>query len=611
MRLSAHGRKNANTSRNGKAPDPACNWNLEDLYPDKRVWEEAKKRLKERLSTLETCRGRLRDAETVKSCLDSLYEMTQTAHRLMSYASMKSDENTRDAESRAMKQEMDEIMTALAAASSFIEPELLSLDLQKIRAMMRRKDFSPYRMMFRDLLRLKPHTLSVQEEKILAEAGRLSPVFHDAFSVLSYADMDYPLIRLHDGERVRLDQAAYARLRSRAHRGDRERVFQTFWRRFGRYQRTFGVQLNGHIQKNIFFSRVRNYPSTLHHALDKDHIPVRVFQRLIEQVHEALPLFHRYLRIRQRMLKVEKLTYFDLYAPVVPNLELKYTYEQACALILDALEPLGEEYTRVIKTALNGRWIDLYPKEGKRSGAYCNGSAYDVHPYILMNFNGKYQDVSTLIHELGHAMHSFLSNREQPYPLSDYSIFVAEVASTLNESLLVRALMKKADRKTRLTLLMEILDTMKGTLFRQTKFAEFEYLLYTTAEKGEALTGERITRLYAGMLRKYYGDEAVCLIPEYMNAEWSFVPHFYYNYYVYQYATSLTATLSLVDSVAEGDRQAVRHYITFLSSGGSGYPVELLRRAGVDMNSPEPFQRTMRLMTRTMDEIEDLLGKRK
>ncbi|MCJ7777320.1 MAG: oligoendopeptidase F family protein, partial [Sedimentisphaerales bacterium] len=313
------------------------------------------------------------------------------------------------------------------------------------------------------------------------------------------------------------------------------------------------------------------------------------------------------------MLGVDTLKYSDVYAPVVKGVDLKYTFEEAKELILDAAKPLGEDYDRVVKEAFDNRWIDVYPTPGKRMGAYSNGSAYDVHPYILLNFNGQYDDVSTIAHELGHTMHSYYSNKNQPYPTADYSTFVAEVASTFNEALLIQKMLKEInDKDTRLSLLMNYLDGIKNTVFRQTQFAEFELRIHEKAERGEPLTGDILSQLYGDILKKYYGhDKGICHIDDLYTVEWAYVPHFYYNFYVYQYATSFTASTALSEKVLNKEQGAVEKYIKFLSAGGSDYPINILKEAGVDMTRPEPFQKTIAVMNRTMDEIETILEKGK
>jgi oligoendopeptidase F len=333
---------------------------------------------------------------------------------------------------------------------------------------------------------------------------------------------------------------------------------------------------------------------------------------LIENVNKNLPAFHRYLEIKKRMMGVDTLKYLDLYAPVVADVDLKYTYDEASEIVMESLKPLGKDYVSVVERAINERWIDVYPNTGKRSGAYSNGAFYDGHPFILLNYNDLYNDVSTMTHELGHTMQSYLSNEKQPYPLADYAIFVAEVASTFNEVLLFNHVIEKVeDDDVKLSILMNWLDGFKGTLFRQTQFAEFELKIHEAAEKGQPLTGDTFSQIYREIVRAYYGhDKGICHVDEYIDMEWAFIPHFYYNYYVYQYSTSFTASISLAEKVMSGDEEALEKYIYFLSAGGSDYPIELLKSAGVDMTSTEPFEKTIEAMNKVMDEIEKILDKK-
>jgi oligoendopeptidase F len=365
------------------------------------------------------------------------------------------------------------------------------------------------------------------------------------------------------------------------------------------------------VQADVFYAKARNYKTSLEASLDSANIPSPVYMRLIDGVNRHLPTFHRYLALRKRMMNLPELHYYDLYAPLVASVDLSYTVEDGQKHVLEALAPLGDEYLTGAKRAFSERWIDMYPNPGKRSGAYSNGGAYDVHPYMLMNYNGKYNDVSTLAHELGHTMHSYFSNKTQPFALAQYPIFVAEVASTFNEALLIDHMLKtKLDDKTKLSLLGNYLEGIKGTVFRQTQFAEFELRTHEMVEKDQPLTGDALSKLYADITKKYYGqDKGVCIVDDYVAHEWAFIPHFYRNFYVFQYATSFTASAALSEKVLTGDQAALKRYLTFLGSGGSKYPIDLLKEAGVDMTTDEPLDLTMKKMNRVMDEMETLLKK--
>jgi oligoendopeptidase F len=531
---------------------------------------------------------------------------------LYSYASMKSDEDTRNSEYLGMKQEMQQLGTDYSSKSAFIMPEIAKMDKEQVDAFIEEQPgLKVYKMPLYDVLRMKAHTLSEKEEKILAEAGLLADGPSTIYGIFSNAELPYPEIELSDGTMATLTKAGYSRYRASTNRTDRQAVFEAFWGAFDKFKGTFGTQLYANVKKNMFYARTRNYESTLHLALDRNNIPTQVYLALIENVTNNLDSFHRYLNLKKRMLDVETLKYSDIYAPVVEGIDLKYTFDEAKELVLDAMRPLGADYCRVVAEAFDKRWIDVYATPGKRSGAYSNGSAYDVHPYILLNYNDQYEDVSTLAHELGHTMHSYYSNKNQPYATADYSIFVAEVASTFNEALLIDKMLKEIkDDDTRLSLLMNHLDGIKGTVFRQTQFAEFELRIHQKAERGEPLTGDVLTELYGEILKKYYGhDSGVCHIDDLYAVEWAYIPHFYYDFYVYQYSTSFTASTALSEKVLAKEKDAVAKYIKFLSAGGSDYPIDLLKTAGVDMTTAEPFNKTMVAMNRTMDEIEAILNK--
>jgi oligoendopeptidase F len=589
-------------------------WKLEDLYASPQAWNEAKDKLVARFDEIEQYKGKL--AESASELLAALTlnsDISKELGQLSSYASMRSDEDIRNSKNLAMQQQMQQLSTDYGSKAAFITPEIAAMDKQKIDAFIEKEPgLKIYKMPLYDILRMKPHTLSDKEEKILAEAGLLADGPYSIYGVFSNAELPYPKITLSDGTEADLTKAGYARYRALPNRSDREAVFQTFWKVFEQFKGTFGAELYAEVKKDMFYARARKYESSLQSALDQNNIPTAVYMTLIENVTNNLDSFYRYLNLKKRMLGVETLEYSDVYAPVVKGLDLHYTYDQAEKLVLDSLRPLGAEYEKSATQAFEKRWIDVYPTPGKRAGAYSNGSAYDVHPYILLNYNGQYDDVSTIAHELGHTMQSYYSNKTQPYPTADYPIFVAEVASTFNESLLIHKMLEEIkDVDTRLSLLMNYLDGIKGTVFRQTQFAEFEMRIHEKAERGEPLTGDVLNELYSEILKKYYGhDKGVCHIDDLYNVEWAYVPHFYYDFYVYQYATSFTASTALVEKVLAKEPGAVEKYIEFLSAGGSDYPIELLKKAGVDMTSPEPFSKTMTAMNRTMDEIEAILKKK-
>ena len=588
-------------------------WDLTHIYRNDEVWRQEKERFIGRLPDIAAFKGKLGESSlTLLACFDLLTGLGKEYTRLYCYASMHSDEDTRVAEYLGMEQEMGQIGADFSARSSFLSPEILRIGRERIETFLRQEPkLELYRHGLDDILRREAHTGTEGEEKILADASLIADSPHSIYSVFSDADFPFAEATLHDGSTVKLNKANFSLYRTVANREDRKNVFAAYFGRLNDYRRTFGAQLYAEVKKNLFSARARKYGSCLERALDGSNIPLAVYQGLIDNINAHLDTFHRYLKLRQRMLGVDRLHYYDLYCPVVAEVDLKYTIGEAQQHVLASLATLGEAYVSVARRAFRERWLDVFPTEGKRSGAYSNGAVYDVHPYMLLNYNGKYDDVSTLAHELGHTMHSYLSNTTQPYATADYSIFVAEVASTLNEALLMEHMLNSiTDDHVRLSLLGNQLDGIRGTVFRQTQFAEFEWRIHEKIEKGETLTGDTLSALYDGITRKYYAHEKdVCLVDDEIKCEWANIPHFYYNFYVYQYATSFTASAALSELIMAGDATATQRYLELLSSGGSDYPINLLQRAGVDMTTSRPFELTMKKMNRVMDEIERILAR--
>jgi oligoendopeptidase F len=590
-------------------------WNLSDLFPSEEAWRAARDDLRRRIPALAAHRGRLgASADALLAALEALYGARLLLERAHVYASMRSDEDTRASGPMEMRQEVQQLAVDFEAATAWLRPELLEVGPAAVRAFLDGEPrLAPYRQPLDDILRWKPFTLTAAEERVAAEAANLS-AGQAVYSVLKDADFPWPVVKLSTGE-VRLDQAAFSVLRAAPVREDRLAVFEAFFGAFRRFQRTLGATLYAQVRAHLFEVKVRGFPSALDAALFRNAIPPAVYRQLIADVRRNLPTLHRYLRLRRRMLRLDALRYEDLYVPLVEGVERAWTPEEAMQVTLDAFAPLGEPYVAALREGYARRWNDFLPTAGKRSGAYSTG-AWGVHPYQLLNFNGKAEDVSTLAHESGHSMHTLLSGRAQPYPTADYAIFVAEVASTLNENLLLHHQLARAtDDATRLFLLGGWLDTLRATLFRQTLFAEFELAIHEMAERGETLTGENLTALYLRLAREYHGHaEGTCTVPDHVGAEWSYIPHFYYDFYVYQYATSLVASTSIARAIRDEGRRggtAARDgYLRMLSAGGSRYPVDLLRDAGVDVLGPAPFDAAMAEMNGIMDEMEAILARR-
>ena len=590
-------------------------WDLTPIYASNAAWRTAKDRLEHAIPDIRRFKGTLgRSPAALADALESITTLRKTMSRLGTYAVLRADEDTRHAEHQGMRQEMSLLGASFGAEVAFVEPEILQLGAATLAEFLSAEPrLASYRFYIDEILRRAPHTLTEAEERILAAVAPVAGASSATSGLLLNAELPYPTITLSDGRAVKLDQQTFAIVRQSPNRADRQAAMSAFFGGLGTFSQTLGSTLSGSVRASQFYAKARHYESDLAARLDASNIPVSVYSRLIEGVNRSLPSFHRYLRLRKRMIGVDALHYYDLYAPLVGSVDLSYTPEETQANIAAAVAPLGSDYVATINRAFAERWIDLLPNEGKRSGAYATGGAYDVHPYSLINYNGKYYDMSTVAHELGHAMHSYHSNRSQPFQLAGYHTFVAEVASQFNEDLLLDYLLKRvADRHTRIAILGNYLETLKSTVFRQTQFADFELRLHEMAQQGRPLTGDSIAKLYLDVTRRYYGhDQGVCIVDDYIQHEWSSVPHFYSSYYVFQYATSFTAATALSEGVLTPGgtgAAATRRYMQFLSAGGSKYPIDLLADAGVDMTTDSPLELTVAKMNRVMDEMEKLLA---
>jgi oligoendopeptidase F len=591
-------------------------WNLADLYPSEAAWTNAKEDLGRRIPDLARYRGHLgKSAESLLTALQAMFDLDRDLSRLSVYASSLSDEDVRAARPREMKQSAEELATVFSSACSWVRPEILTLEPARVRKFLAEdKRLGPYRVYLEETLRRKAHTLGAGEERVAAEAGEIERAGSEVHGVLSNADLPYPTVKLSTGASVRLDASTYSLHRQDRNAADRDQVFSAFFGALKTYERTMGATLAASVKAHLFEKRVRHFDSALEAALFQDNIPTAVYRQLLADVHRSLPTLHRYLALRKRMLGLRVLRYQDLYVPLVASVDMHFEPDQARAITLEALAPLGKDYTEALRKGFESRWTDYLPSPGKRSGAYSTG-VYGVHPYQLLNFNGRYDDLTTLAHESGHSMHTFLSHGAQPYPTADYPIFVAEVASTFNENLLIHHLLDQAkDDATRLFLLGTLLDGLRTTLFRQTQFAEFELAFHEQAERGEPLTGENLSTLYLKIARDYYGhDKQVCQVDDLLAIEWAYVPHFYYDFYVYQYATSMVASTSLARAVrleaTTGGTARRDAYLGMLRAGSSKYAIDLLKEAGVDMTTSAPFDAAIAEMNTTMDELERILNR--
>jgi oligoendopeptidase F len=593
--------------------DPATRWDLTLLYRDEAAFQAAKAKLIADLPKLKGFEGRLGESPaTLLAAMTLLTDLQTQIIRLSSYSSQAADENTRNAPALERNQEMDMLGTQLAQAASFVNPELLAVGEPKLRGFLAAEPgLAVYRFPILDVLRNAPHTLGAEAESVLSATGLIADTASSLYGILANADLPWPTIKLGDGTEARLDQAGYTRWRAVNNRADRQAVFTAFWGKMKEYERTFGVALFSQVKTDWFNASVRKFPSSLASSLAGGNVPEAVYRTLLSETNANLPTLHRYFKLRGRMLGLTDLRYWDIYPPMV-KLEKAFSYEQAKQLTLAAVQPLGADYVTDLTRSFAGRYTDVYPQPGKRSGAYMSGSVHDAHPYVLLNYNDDYESVSTTAHEWGHGLHSVLANRTQPAPLAQYSIFTAEIASTCNEALLLEHMLKVAkDDDERLFYLGSALEQLRGTFFRQAMFAEFELRIHEEVEKGGALSGEEFTRIYADILRRYHGDaEGVLKIDDLVTIEWAYIPHFYRDFYVYQYATSIAASQAFAERILAGEPGAVDTYLGLLKAGGSDYPYELVKKAGVDLATPAPYRALVKRMNRIMDEIEAILAKR-
>ncbi len=586
-------------------------WNLADIYENETEFRSARTHFSNRINDLTVFQGKLGDsAESLENALNIYFDMMKIYSRLRTYASLTADQNMKDPHGENIRKETRQLGVRFSETAAYITPEIISIGEERIRHFLAENTgLAPYRMYLEDIIRTARHTLSEKEERILSGTGALAGVAGTTYGIFTNSDMIFPVITLSDGSKLELNQANYGKYRGTGNRRDRELIFHEFWKTFSHYENTFGTLLYGSVEQDWFYARTRRYKTSLEAALDPDNIPQSVYIGLLENVHRHLPALHRYLRLRKRIMNLDTLKYSDLYTSLVPGTNVEYPFETARGHVLSALSPLGESYTGALKTALSARWADVFPTDGKRSGAYSNGACYDIHPFILLNHTDDYESLSTIAHEFGHAMHSWFSNRTQPYPTSDYSIFVAEVASTFNENLLNTYLLQHTDsRDMRLFLLGHSLERIRTTIFRQAMFAEFELEIHRVVERQKGLTGEILSQIYLELARKYYGSgQGICEIDSLYGIEWAFIPHFYYSFYVYQYATGMAAATALSEKLHMGEKGAAERYLDFLRSGCSDYPIPILRKAGADLETSEPLELTMAVFHRTMDEIETLL----
>lgn len=603
----------AQVSERSEVPEK-YKWNLGDLFETVDDWQAAKTDLDSRVGDIAKFQGELAEsADNLYWTLDTFYSILKEYYRLAVYAYRIKDEDVRITENDALSQKAASLGTKLGEVSSFINPEILKIDPAKIQQFYNDKpELKKYEFAIKDIQRLRDHTLSEKEEQIMASFGQVTGTMANVYGSFNNAELPYAKVTLSDGTEVELNNSNYVKYRATENRDDRATIFEAFFNKYGDFKNTIGLNLAGKVRADWVYAKNRKYESTLEGSLDNFAIPTSVYETLINQINENLPTLHRFLKLKQRMLGVDELHYYDLYTSIVDEVEMDFTVEEGQEVVLEALEPLGTEYASTLQKAYENRWIDFLPNVGKRSGAYSSGAAYDVHPYILMNWTDDWESVSTLAHELGHTMHSYFSNTNQPFHYSGYATFVAEIASTCNEALLNDYMLKKVKTdKEKLYLLGSYLEGLRTTIFRQVSFAEFEWEIHKKIENNEPLNGEIMSNIYEGIVKKYYGhDDGVCVVDDYIKYEWAYIPHFIgYTYYVYQYATSLIYATAFAEKIVEEGQPAIDKYYEILKGGGSDYPIELIKKAGLDPMTPEAFNLTMAKMNAVMDQIEEILNK--
>lgn len=583
-------------------------WRLEDMYATDADWEQDVQKAKKLAEEISAKKGTL--SESGKQLLDVLTlqdELLKTLDQVYVYARMRRDEDNANSTYQGLTDRATALSTQVYSAISYIQPEILEIPTETLENWLQQEPgLDHYRILLNEIIRFKPHTLSTEEEALLANMSEIASAPSKIYGMLNNADLKFPMIRDENGEEVELTKGRYIQFMESKDRRVRKEAFEALYSTYGKFRNTIAAALTSSVKADVFYARTRKYPSSLHSALFSDNVDISVYDNLIATIHEHLPLMHRYISLRKKALGVDELHMYDLYVPIVPEVEMKIPYEQAVETIKEALRPLGEEYGSVLAEGFSSGWIDVYENEGKTSGAYSWG-AYTTHPFVLMNYQDNVNNMFTLAHEMGHALHSYYSNRAQPYTYADYKIFVAEVASTLNEALLMHHLLQTTDDKQkRMYLINYYMEQFRGTVFRQTMFAEFEKIVHAKEEAGEPLTAEKLNEIYRELNEKYHGPEMV--IDKEIELEWERIPHFYRHFYVYKYATGFSAATSLSKQILEEGQPAVERYLTFLQGGSSDYPLNLLKKAGVDMTSPEPIREALAVFKDLLEEMEQLLG---
>lgn len=588
----------------------ADTWNVGDLFASEEAWRGELDALKKLASDIEVlAKDWTASPKGMADLLERLTEIEKRGRRVGAYASFQGDADMADPKFQKMKGEVQTFFVNFGSKVAFVESDLLKLGNEKVQAYLKSEArLAPYRRDLEQILRKKDHVLPESEQRIASLTGLFGGTASKASGMLNNVEMPRPEVTLKNGQKVLLNIANYQKYRGSKVVEDRRAVMDAYFSNLKRFENTFASLLDGNVKQDFFNAKIRKYPSCLEAALFENAIEPAVYKNLVSTVRANLDPLHRLLKLRQRMLGLPEFRYGDIYASSVASVERVYPYDEAKKQVLEATAPLGEDYRKALQRAFSERWVDVYPNLGKRSGAYSSG-VYGLHPYVLMNYDGSYHEVSTLAHELGHAMHSFFSDKNQPHPTADYPIFLAEIASTFNEGMLVNHLLKaEKDERLKLYLLDSYLEGIRGTLYRQTLFADFELATHEAVEQGKTLTADWLNAKYLELTRLYYGhDKGVVKVDDYIQSEWASVPHFYRDFYVFQYATGIVASMALNEAVLHGDAQARERYLTFLKAGGSDFPLNTLKKAGVDMTNPKPIEAAIRSFERYVGEMEKIV----
>ena len=600
--------ENVDKLRKRKDIDPGHKWNLGDMYSSLEKWETDYKDIKKRLPVFASLSGRLEESPAIlPEILNSHSSLMEKVEKLFIYAHMLKDQDNTNTDSQALLDRANSLMVEAESSSSYLVPEILKMDPDLIGNLIKSDDrLSDYTHYLNNISRQRKHVLSHKEEKILALSGEMAASSQLIFGMIDNADIKFPAIKDKDGKIVELTKGRYSKFMESRDRRVRKDAFKALYATYEKQKNTISSTLSSSVKKDLFFSKIRKYPSSIESALFDDNAPISVYDNLINAVSANLDAMYKYMKLRKKALKVKELHMYDLYVPIVEDIDFKITYEESREMVAESLKPLGNSYTDTLKKGLYGGWVDVYENEGKTSGAYSWG-CYDTHPFILMNYENIINHAFTLAHEMGHAMHTYYSNENQPYMKAGYKIFVAEVASILNEILLTDHLLKTLkDEKKKLYILNHYLEQFRGTVYRQTMFAEFEKIIHSNSENQIPLTVESLSSIYHDLNIKYYGPDIV--VDPLLDLEWARIPHFYSSFYVYKYAIGFSTAAALSENILKGNSDAVSKYIEFLSSGGSDYPIDLLKKAGVDVTSPEPVKNALKIFGGLVDSMEQSLS---